>query len=601
MKIFKKFISFFNKKNTKKIIGKIKIFNDIKRTKVKNFYSNDFKPKLKKFLDKVIFNELNKVSKEKSINQYILINYIEGYLQISEIIESSNFLKVCKTFEINLPNNLVSENKVINKIALSDILKNILTLFDNHVNKPILLNLDSSLFEVKSLSKKDSKRIDILDPVVISESPYTIENTSAIIKDINEQKSVTVFFTNKEIIESWENFLINLNKPLIGISNGFIQLIYKISLSNKVPKDFIVADVGINSCNVFFHSSSGEISSLKLPYGTELYNSRNEDIRIEFLKRFQSSIYQFLSEIGSKTETEIYLGGEGLYVVENDIKELSANMNLINEKLNYKIDFFESKDKTKEKKLKKYRNQIFSLGVEDLKYNAIQDSSLYKKYKFNFENKKNIKNFSKLKSLTKEVKKLTLKNKFYFYPLFSVFFISLIIWITAIPALITRNKLIDEHNNFKSASNKLKINNNLISKKITNLINFSSIYRNHAPVFLFSKFLQESIPTKDTKLVGFLLNNNGFNLELISKNIDSINKVIKLLENNPIINANSLSIEIIRNLNLNNKSNNEIQLKLNGRLNNLSLKERLQYSKKYKNDAAYIKLKPFSNVKDLFE
>ena len=128
----------------------------------------------------------------------------------------------------------------------------------------------------------------------------------------------------------------------------------------------------------------------------------------------------------------------------------------------------------------------------------------------------------------------------------------------------------------------------------------SSIYRNQAPVFLFSKLLQESILPDETKLNGYLVNNNGFNIELISRDIESINKVIKLLENNPIIDEKSLSIEIIRSLNYGNEFNNKILLKLNGKLKNLTLKDRLKYSKKYENNGLYSKLKPFSKINNLF-
>ena len=88
---------------------------------------------------------------------------------------------------------------------------------------------------------------------------------------------------------------------------------------------------------------------------------------------------------------------------------------------------------------------------------------------------------------------------------------------------------------------------------------------------------------------------------MISENIDSINKVIKLLKNNPIINKNSLSIEIIRSLNSSKEFNNKILLKLNGKLKNLTLEKRLEFSKKYNHEGLYTKLKPFSKINNLFK
>ena len=604
MKKFKELKIFFDKTVLKGFISNMKISFYLRKFKFKKSAIDNLKHKLQLFSDKNKTNKSEEVLKEIISKEYILISYAEEYLLISEILESGEAIKVGKIFDINLPNSVISKDKVVDSKALSDILKNIFYLLNNPINKPILLNLDSSLFMVKSFtSGKESQVINPENPIIIANSPYISENTLSIFKYINQNKSANVIYTNKEIIDSWLNVLKNLDNPIIGISNGFIQLVNNISLTNNSRKNFIVADIGLISSNIFYHSTSGEIISSKLPYGTELYNASNEDLRIQFFKRLESSINLFLSDQYSSNDCEILLGGRGLYIVEKEIKKISNNFILIGEKLNYKISFNESKDSTKEKGNNFYYHQIYPFNSKDIQYNALEEYKSIKIYKFKRGNNKSEPKF-KIKKISKEFTKFSkifIKNKVSFYPTILILLLTSIIWIITIPSLITINKLKDEHNQFKEASQKLKINNTIINQKITNLVELSSIYRNQAPVYLFSKFLQESIIPNQTKLNGYLVNNNGFNLEMISENIDSINKVIKLLKNNPIINKNSLSIEIIRSLNSSKEFNNKILLKLNGKLKNLTLEKRLEFSKKYNHEGLYTKLKPFSKINNLFK
>ena len=605
MKIFKSLKSFLKKNYHKRIKSDLKITSNTsnsRKLKLINLSIDNFKNKIVLFLSNNKIESFGEATKKIAIKEYILINHSEENLLISEILESTKLVKVRKIFDINLPNSVISGNKVIDLKALSDILKNIFVLINKSINKPVLLNLDSSLFVMKSFtSNNETQEITDKDPQLIASSPYINENTLAIFKSINK-KSANVLYTNKEIIDSWLNLLKNLDRPIIGISNTFVQLVDKISLTYKNPQNFIVADVGLTSSTIFLHSNTGEISSSKLPFGTELYNSSNEDLRIQFFKRFQSSINLYLKEKGSINDYEIFLGGIGLHIVEKDIRKFSKNMSLINEKLNSRIYFIESQDATKEKGKNKYNYQIFPLDVENIKYNSLEKFTSFKRYQFQKENKK-YKIILKIKKIPKKLKNffnIIKKNKFSFYPVSFVLLLSSIIWIITIPSVITINKLKNDHIKFKEATHKLKINTALINQEIKNVVELSSIYRNQAPVFLFSKLLQESILPNETKLNGYLVNNNGFNIELISKDIESINKVIKLLENNPIIDEKSLSIEIIRSLNNGNEFNNKILLKLNGKLKNLTLKDRLKYSKKYENNGLYSKLKTFSKINNLF-
>ena len=407
MKIFKSLKSFLKKSYQKRIKSDVKITSNTsnsRKLKLINSSIDNFKNKIELFLINNKIKNFGEATTKIAIKEYILINYSEENLLISEILESTKLVKVRKIFDINLPKSVISGNKVIDLKALSDILKNIFVLINKSINKPVLLNLDSSLFVMKSFtSNNETQVITDKDPQLIASSPYINENTLAIFKSINKNKSANVLYTNKEIIDSWLTLLKNLDRPIIGISNTFIQLVDKISLTYKNPQNFIVADVGLTSSTIFFHSNTGEVNSSKLPFGTELYNSSNDDLRIQFFKRFQSSINFYLKEKGSINDYEIFLGGIGLHIVEKDIRKFSKNMSLINEKLNSRIYFIDSQDATKEKGNNKYNYQIFPLDVENIKYNSLEKFTSLKDINFKKENKK-YKIILKIKKIPKKLK-----------------------------------------------------------------------------------------------------------------------------------------------------------------------------------------------------
>ena len=84
----------------------------------------------------------------------------------------------------------------------------------------------------------------------------------------------------------------------------------------------------------------------------------------------------------------------------------------------------------------------------------------------------------------------------------------------------------------------------IIEENIDDIISLSTIYRSQSPAYLFANF-QESIPN-DVKISNYLLNKNGFRIEFITVDIESANKLIKLLSSIPINDNNSINIEYIR-------------------------------------------------------
>ena len=100
------------------------------------------------------------------------------------------------------------------------------------------------------------------------------------------------------------------------------------------------------------------------------------------------------------------------------------------------------------------------------------------------------------------------------------------------------------------------------------------------------------------QISNYLLNKSGFRVEFITKDIERINKLIKLLSTIPLINKDSITIEYIKEVpSLKGKN---VILELNGKLNSLSLEERLKYNLNFEDLGKYTKLNIFSDIENIF-
>ena len=93
------------------------------------------------------------------------------------------------------------------------------------------------------------------------------------------------------------------------------------------------------------------------------------------------------------------------------------------------------------------------------------------------------------------------------------------------------------------------------------------------------------------------MNNAGFRVEFITKDLESTNKLIKLLSSIALIDKNSITIEYIREVP--SKKDKKVILELNGKLKNLSLQERLKYNLLFKDFGRYTKLNIFKDIENI--
>ena len=154
----------------------------------------------------------------------------------------------------------------------------------------------------------------------------------------------------------------------------------------------------------------------------------------------------------------------------------------------------------------------------------------------------------------------------------------------------------NNHLKYQADINELRMAKIFIEENIDNVISLSTIYRSHSPAYLFANFLQESIPD-DVKISNYLLNNTGFRVEFITKDLESTNKLIKLLSSISLIDNNSITIEYIREVP--SKKDKKVILELNGKLKNLSLQERLKYNLLFEDFGRYTKLNIFKDIENI--
>ena len=249
-----------------------------------------------------------------------------------------------------------------------------------------------------------------------------------------------------------------------------------------------------------------------------------------------------------------------------------------------------------------FHNQSYALCQNKTKiaFNFLDNYSQINRWEINKEINVSNNKLSEFDIISKKFKKLLkviLKQKILLYPTGSLLILTLLLWIFTIPSVLTVLRLKNNHIKYQADINELRMSKIFIEQNIDNIISLSTIYRSQSPAYLFANFLQESIPN-DVKISNYLLNKNGFRIEFITVDIESANKLIKLLSSIPIIDNNSINIEYIREVA--SANGEKVILELNGKLKNLSLRERLNYNLIFQDLGKYTKLNIFKDIENIF-
>ena len=193
-----------------------------------------------------------------------------------------------------------------------------------------------------------------------------------------------------------------------------------------------------------------------------------------------------------------------------------------------------------------------------------------------------------------------------FIPTLTVLSGVLIIEIFSIVPTLNIKRLELKHFEYEDKVNALNEINLERENNFENLKKHSSLLSNPSPAYLFGFYLQESLP-KNVQLIDYLVDNTGFKLNAVSNNLSSTNKFISLLLENKLVDKESIKIKRIINQSSNSQASfseesipsESLAVEISGKLNHLSLLERIRASKASSDNGNLKKLSTYYKLLDL--
>ena len=181
-----------------------------------------------------------------------------------------------------------------------------------------------------------------------------------------------------------------------------------------------------------------------------------------------------------------------------------------------------------------------------------------------------------------------------------------ILEIISIVPIINIKRLENAHFEYEEKVNALNEINQDREEKYNLLKNHSSLLTNPSPVNLFGYYLQKNIP-KNVQLTYYIVDNSGFRIDAITKDLVTANKLISLLMENKLIDNKSMKINQIINQGNNSefsmiddssRSLDSVSISISGYLVYLPLKDRIE---SYKVSKDYGNLDKLNNLVELLE
>ena len=184
------------------------------------------------------------------------------------------------------------------------------------------------------------------------------------------------------------------------------------------------------------------------------------------------------------------------------------------------------------------------------------------------------------------------KNANLFYPPTTIIILTFLLQLIDIYPTRMIKKVESDHNEYILIESKL---DNLNSSKKgfkTKIKNIEEYFSEPTNSFLFAFYLQNVVP-KGVQLNNYSFSDNGFDINASSYNIESLNELITLLIESPVVEKNSVIIEKLsrqKNLNSNIQKTPNFNLEIYGDVAKFDL---LKREKLYKESGAVGLLKKF--------
>ena len=194
------------------------------------------------------------------------------------------------------------------------------------------------------------------------------------------------------------------------------------------------------------------------------------------------------------------------------------------------------------------------------------------------------------------------KNAEIFYPSSLILILSFVIYLINIFPTLTIKKFEADHNQYSLISSKLSDLNSSKQRYKKNLNNLEEYFSQSTTSYLFAFYLQNSVP-KGIKINSYSFSDNGFDINLSSYSLDSINEFITLIIESPVINKNSVTINQINRLESNSsegkKFSTKYDLEIYGQTAKIDIKKREDLYKESNANGLLRKLQRFNYLKSL--
>ena len=205
----------------------------------------------------------------------------------------------------------------------------------------------------------------------------------------------------------------------------------------------------------------------------------------------------------------------------------------------------------------------------------------------------------KIRYLTKALQ----NNRILFYPSSVVILFSILLQLINIYPKQIIKSLEDDHKEFTSINSKISNLNSSKSRFRNNLNNIQDYFYKPTYSYLFAFYLQNAIP-KGVKLNSYSFNDNGFDIDASSYNVESLNELITLIIESPVVKRDTVNIEnLSRELNqsTNSKDKPNFNLKLYGNIMKIDISQREVLYVESNAFGLLKKLQRFNEIKNLLK
>ena len=194
------------------------------------------------------------------------------------------------------------------------------------------------------------------------------------------------------------------------------------------------------------------------------------------------------------------------------------------------------------------------------------------------------------------------KNAEIFYPSSLILILSFGIYLINIFPNLTIKKLESDHKQYSIVSGKLLDIDSSKKKFKKNLNNFEEYFSNTTTSYLFAFYLQNSVP-EGVKINSYSFSDNGFDINLSSYSLDSINQFITLIIESPVIKKSSVTVNQLNRLESNSRRDEKIStiydLEIYGQTAKIDLKKRENLYQESSANGLIRKLQRFNKLKSL--